>query len=136
LAPPAPTALVAASEQIPAAAPVLPARIELHSDQYTVLPGQTAARIEVRRRGSLDADVSFVWWTEAASAKADRDFISWGRRSEQIPAGRDSATLLVPIVSDATRHDSRVFYVIIGEPGGSAELGGNYRASVLLAGGD
>ena len=53
-----------------------------------------------------------------------------------MPAGVNSVTLLVPIVSDATRTESRVFYVTIGEPGGGAELGPNARASVLVAGGN
>ena len=44
-------------------------------------------------------------------------------------------TLLVPIVSDATRSQSRVFYVAIGETGGGAELGDNERAAILMPGG-
>jgi hypothetical protein len=111
-------------------------RIELAADSYTVLPGEPAARIEVRRRGNLQGDVSFVWSTESASAQPERDFIASGPRAEQMPAGVTSMTLLVPIVSDATRTESRVFYVTIGEPGGGAELGTNARASVLVAGGN
>jgi len=42
----------------------------------------------------------------------------------------------VPIISDAARSESRVFYVTIAEPGGGAELGANTRASVLVAGGN
>ena len=113
-----------------------PPRIELAADSYTVLPGEPAARVEVRRRGSLQGDVSFVWSTESASAQSERDFVASGPRAEQMPAGVNSVTLLVPIVSDATRTESRVFYVTIGEPGGGAELGPNARASVLVAGGN
>ena len=112
-----------------------PARIELSADNYTVLPGESAAHIVVRRRGALQGDVSFVWWTEAASAAASRDYIDWGRRAEQIPAGHNSVTLLVPIVSDAARRESRLFYVMIGAAGGGAELGSNARAAVLMPGG-
>jgi hypothetical protein len=116
--------------------PAPPLRIELAADNYTVLPGEPAARIEVRRRGSLQGDVSFVWSTMSASAQPERDFIASGPRAEQIPAGVSSVTLLVPIVSDVTRSQSRVFYVSIGEPGGGAELGSNSRASVLITGGN
>ncbi len=110
--------------------------IELTADNYTVLPGEPAAHVIVRRRGSLQGDVSFVWSTEGASAQPERDFIASGPRAEQIPAGVSSVTLLVPIVSDVTRTESRVFYVSIGAPGGGAELGSNARASVLVTGGN
>ena len=119
-----------------AAAPTPPPHIELTADNYTVLPGEPAAHVIVRRRGSLQGDVSFVWSTEGASAQPERDFIASGPRAEQIPAGVSSVTLLVPIVSDGTRTESRVFYVSIGEPGGGAELGPNARASVLVTGGN
>jgi serine/threonine protein kinase len=115
--------------------PDLPMSLELTADSYTVLPGEPAARIEVRRHGNLRGDVSFLWSTESASALPERDFIASGPRAEQMPAGVSSVTLLVPIVGDATRKDSRVFYVTIAEPGGGAELGANSRAAVLLAGG-
>ncbi len=130
---------VAAAAPAPAPAalptPAVPLLLELAADSYTVLPGEPAARIEVRRRGNLRGDVSFVWSTESASALPERDFIASGPRAEQMPAGVSSVTLLVPIVSDATRSDSRVFYVRITEPGGGAELGTNSRAAVLVAGG-
>lgn len=130
---------VAAAAPAPAPAalptPAVPLLLELAADSYTVLPGEPAARIEVRRRGNLRGDVSFVWSTESASALPERDFIASGPRAEQMPAGVSSVTLLVPIVSDATRSDSRVFYVSITEPGGGAELGTNSRAAVLVAGG-
>ena len=113
-----------------------PPHIELTADNYTVLPGEPAAHVVVRRRGSLQGDVSFVWSTEGASALPERDFIASGPRAEQIPAGVNSVTLLVPIVSDGTRNESRVFYVTIGTPGGGAELGTNARASVLVTGGN
>ena len=113
-----------------------PPHIELSADNYTVLPGEPAAHVVVRRRGSLQGDVSFVWSTEGASARPERDFIASGPRAEQIPAGTSSVTLLVPIVSDGTRNESRVFYVTVGEPGGGAELGPNVRASVLVTGGN
>jgi serine/threonine protein kinase len=120
--------------RVPEGAPQ--AVIELASDNYTVLPGESAARIVVHRQGRLQGDVSFAWWTEGASAAAGRDYIDWGRRAEQIPAGRSSITLLVPIVSDATRRGrSRVFYIAIGDAGGGAAVGDTARAAVLMPGG-
>jgi len=41
---------------------------------------------------------------------------------------------LVPIIKDATRNSARSFYVLIGEAGDSAKVGGTTRATVLLPG--
>jgi hypothetical protein len=111
-----------------------PARIEFSADRYTVQPGDSAAHIQVRRSGGARGEVRFTWWTENASASADLDFVAWGRRVERIPAGQSSATLLVPIIKDATRNSARSFYVLIGEAGDGAKIGGPTRAAVLLPG--
>lgn len=134
---PEPTALVTAppspEPQAAAAAPT-PARIELSADRYAVTPGDSAARILVRRSGNLQGEVSFVWWAEGDSAKTDVDFIAWGHRTEKIAAGHNSITLLVPIINDATRTAPRSFHVAIGEAGNGASLGATTRATVQLPG--
>ena len=111
-----------------------PARIELTADQIAVQPGDSAAHILVRRSGGARGEARFVWWTENASAVADKDFVAWGRRAERIPAGQSSVTLLVPIIKDPTRNTARRFYVLIGGEGNSARVGGITRAAVLLPG--
>jgi hypothetical protein len=129
---PATKATAATTPTAVAAATV--ARIELSADHYAVQPSDSAARILVRRSGGARGEVRFVWWTENASASADLDFVAWGRRVERIPAGQGSVTLLVPIIKDTTRNAARTFYVIIGEAGDGAKVGGITRAAVLLPG--
>lgn len=129
------TAAVTAAAPTPAAIAITaPARIELTADHYTVAPGDSAARIIVRRSGDLRGDAGFVWWTEGASATANVDFIDWGQRAERVPAGRSSVTLLVPIIKDTTRSTSRTFNVFIDGANGVSKLGGITHATVLLPG--
>jgi serine/threonine protein kinase len=84
---------------------------------YVVAGTEPAARIIIRRNGSTDGDVNFVWWTEEASAKADIDYASLGRRVERIPAGTDKITVYVPIISSSQRRETTQFYVALSEPG-------------------
>ena len=133
-APAPPLITPAAPEPQAAAATATPTRIGLSADRYAVAPGDSAARIVVRRSGNLQGEASFVWWTEVDSAKADVDFIAWGHRTEKIPAGHNSVTLLVPIINDATRTAPRSFRVVIGEAGNGASLGATTRATVQLPG--
>ncbi len=87
--PKAPSPAVAAAPAVPDAksppgsAPMAPARLELSADSYAVQSGDSAAHIVVRRTGSTRGEARFVWWTENASATADQDFVSWGRRTER-----------------------------------------------------
>ena len=135
-APPAAAPIItpAAPEPQAAAAAATATRIGLSADRYAVAPGDSAARVVVRRSGNLQGEASFVWWTEVDSAKADIDFIAWGHRTEKIPAGHNSVTLLVPIINDATRTAPRSFRVVIGEAGNGASLGATTRATVQLPG--
>jgi hypothetical protein len=119
---------VVATESVPS--------IEFAADHYTAPPGDSAARIVVRRSGDLSRKLKFVWWTENASAVADVDYISWGLRTESVPAGQNSVTLLVPIINDSTRKASRRFQVVISSPGDGARLGANTHATVQVSGTD
>lgn len=115
-----------------APAPATGARIELTSDHYAVQASDSAAHILVRRTGSTRGEARFVWWTENASASADQDFVSWGRRTQRIGAGQSTVTLLVPIIKDPARSAPRKFYVLIGAQDDSAKLGAITRATVQL----
>ena len=112
------------------------ASLEIAADHYIVPPGDSAARIVVRRSGDLSRKLKFVWWTENASAVADVDYISWGHRTESVPAGQNSVTLLVPIINDSTRKAPRRFQVVIGSPDDGARLGANTHATVQVTGTD
>ena len=139
-APPAPPADAPAPSPspVPAAAVATPGvpTIEFAADHYTVPPGDSAARIVVRRSGNLNRKLSFVWWTESASAVADVDYVSWGHRTESVPAGQNSVTLLVPLINDSTRTAPRRFQAVIDSPDDGARLGANTHATVQIPGSD
>lgn len=122
----------------PAAAVATPGvpTIEFAEDHYTVPPGESAARIIVRRSGNIDRNLSFSWWTENSSALADVDYVSWGRRTEYVRAGQSSITLLVPIINDSTRTAPRRFQVVMDLAEAGARLGANTHAMVQIAGSD
>jgi len=124
----APAPPVVATESVPS--------IEFTADHYTVPPGDSAARVVVKRSGDLSRKLKFVWWTENASAVADIDYISWGHRTESVPAGQSSVTLLVPIINDSTRKAPRRFQVVISSPDDGARLGAVTHATVQVTGTD
>jgi len=103
---------------------------------YTVADGAPAARIVVRRAGSTQGDISFVWWTEAATAEPDVDYSSFGRRTEHIASGQDKITVFVPIISNPMRQQSTQFHVALeptGDSGAVAEgAAPSARATVTI----
>jgi hypothetical protein len=103
--------------------PAGPARIELAAAALEISPGEPVARILVRRRGNLRGDVTFAWWTESGTAKAERDFSAFAPHIEHIESAKDRVTLLIPIVSDSTRTVDKSFYVVIDDAGPGAVLG-------------
>ncbi len=137
--PPPVTALPAAATTLPAAAVVAPssggaatpsaaapvasagnpgiAHIELAESAIDVAPSEPVARVVVRRKGAARGDISFLWWTESGTAKPGRDFAAVAPRVEHIESGKNSATLLVPIVADTTRSKVKSFYVLIDDAG-------------------
>ncbi len=132
-----PTASAASSAiEQPTAAPVpahpSQARIEMESDELAVEPMQSVASVIVRRKDSFRNDVSFTWWTEAGTAKPGQDFVPVQSRVEFIPGGDHQTTLMVPVVSDPRRHESKSFYVVIDEPGDGARLGSRTLTMVTI----
>jgi|HubBroStandDraft_6_1064221.scaffolds.fasta_scaffold69674_1 serine/threonine protein kinase len=109
-----------------------PPRLEFSAPSYVVDGTEPAARIVIRRNGSTEGDVNFVWWTEEASAKADVDYASLGRRIERIPSGSDKITVYVPIISTPLRHEITQFYVALGEPGALHSSGPGTRSLVTI----
>ena len=127
----APVAIAfAGNDNVPAAAHGAP-RVEFAAANYDVSGGEPAAHIVVRRLGSTDGDISFAWWTEAASAQPDVDYASLGRRIERIPSGTDKITVYVPIISNPLRSRPNQFYVALSNPPGSGSAP-SARASVTI----
>lgn len=132
---PAPDSSDAAAGIPPAAvgaaiSPVPP--LQFSAASYIVPGTEPAARIVIRRNGSTDGDVDFVWWTEEGSAKADVDYASLGRRVERIPSGSDKITVYVPIISNSQRHDLTQFYVTLSAPGSFRSAGPGTRSLVTI----
>jgi hypothetical protein len=86
-----------------------------------VAAGEPAARVVVRRLGGGNGELSFIWWTEGASAQPDVDYAELGRRVDRIPSGADQVTLFVPIISMPRLDRPSRFYVALAAAGtGSA----------------
>jgi serine/threonine protein kinase len=111
-------------------------RIELAADTIEVPLTDPAARIVVRRTGSTRGEVSFLWWTEAGTAKPGQDFMLVAPREERIEDGKTSANLFVPVVADATRRRSKSFYVVINNPSAEASLGKRTLTMVTIPASD
>jgi hypothetical protein len=120
-----------------AATPVATAgtpRVGFAAASYDVAAGEPAARIEVRRQGSSNGDVSFIWWTEGASARPDVDYAELGRRVEKIPSGMDKITLFVPIISNPQRGPTGRFYVVLDNTGAAASNADADAAGIVVPG--
>jgi serine/threonine protein kinase len=108
------------------------ARIEMAADELEVTPMNPVAAVIVRRRESYRDNVSFTWWTESGTAKPGRDFVPVSARTEYLMSGEHEAQLLVPVVTDPRRHDSRSFYVVIDQPSDGAKLGSRTLTMVTI----
>jgi serine/threonine protein kinase len=98
-----------------------PIRIEMAADTVDADAAEHMARVTVRRRGNLQGDASFRWWTESGTAKPGQDFAPVIPRVEHIAGGNGSVNLSIPVLS-TPRGKSKSFYVVIDrtESGGAA----------------
>jgi hypothetical protein len=107
--------------------------LAFQAESFTVAPGESAARIPVRRTGGTRGDVGLAWSTEDGSAHAGEDFVSFGQQRETIPDGQKSVTLYIPLSADTARDVQSDFYVTLSEPAGGARLGRITRLKVIIA---
>jgi serine/threonine protein kinase len=108
-------------------------RIGFANFSYEVVAGDPAARIVVRRLGSTAGDVSFIWWTEGASAQPDVDYAALGKRVERMPSGTDKITVYVPIISNPQRTRASQFFVALGDASAAGGTPPSDRAVVTIA---
>ncbi len=108
-----------------------PAVVSLSTDRYLVQPEQKTVEFTVERT-SGSGDASFVWWTQPSSAKSSEDYIGTRARVVAIPEGTTSMKLQVPILENPQRRHIDMFYVVIGNSDGGAELGAIRRAAVFI----
>jgi len=97
--------------------------IELAASTLELPAMSPAARVVVRRNGSLQSDARFSWWTESGTAKPGQDFEAVTAHEELIERGKSAVSLYIPIIADSTRREPKNFYVMIGEPTEGASLG-------------
>ena len=114
------------------AGPLPRSRVELAADTIDVPLTDPAARIIVRRRGSLQGEATFTWWTESGTAKPGQDFIAVTPHQEVIEEGKSSVSLFIPVVGDATRQQPKSFYVVINDPGPGVTLGARTLTMVTI----
>jgi serine/threonine protein kinase len=126
---PVPVPSSAAGERI---GPLPRSRVELAADTIDVPLTDPAARIIVRRRGSLQGAATFTWWTESGTAKPGQDFIATAPHEEVIEDGKNSVSLFIPVVGDATRRQPKSFYVVINDPGPGVTLGARTLTMVTI----
>jgi serine/threonine protein kinase len=107
-------------------------RVELAADTVDVPLTDPAARIVVRRRGSLQGPATFTWWTESGTAKPGQDFVEVAPHSEVIEDGKSSVSLFIPVVGDASREQPKSFYVVINDPGPGVTLGSRSVTMVTI----
>jgi hypothetical protein len=106
--------------------------LTLAARSYRIGSRNNFAEIHLRRSGGSDAETSFAWWTEPSSALPGIDYIPQARTVQMMSKRRQTATLFVKLVPNATRKQSAVFYVVIGEPGNGTSLGRITRTAVFL----
>ncbi len=87
--------------------------IEFDKDTYVATESDGSVRIVVERHGSTQHATTFRWNLRSNSAEQGTDFAGIGPGTEQIPAGARTATLTIPLVSDAVVENTEVFLVEI-----------------------
>jgi serine/threonine protein kinase len=107
-------------------------QISLSADTYRVPSGEHFAEINVRRSDEPRGNSSFVWWTEASSARPGSDFVPQERTTQLFLKRRHSAKLFIRIVPNPSRRHTEMFYVNIGEPSAGYSLGPVTRAAILI----
>jgi hypothetical protein len=109
-------------------------RIEMAADNVETPNGELMARIVVHRTRSVREDVSFNWWTESGTAMPGRDFVPVKTRVEHLEKGKESISLLVPLIDARPHAKPRSFYVVIDEPSNNATLGPRNLTMVTIPG--
>lgn len=81
--------------------------------RMSVSEADASAAVLVVREGGRRGASSIVWWTTDDTAKADSDFVSFGRRVERFAVGEQNRTLRVPIIGDRNVEGPETFFVHI-----------------------
>jgi serine/threonine protein kinase len=120
------------SAAAPVHAPDKTQRIGIAAGMYRIAPGQKFAEIQVHRSQGSNAGTTFEWWTEPASAVEGVDYVPQTRATMSFSRGKQSASLFVKLLPNASRKRSDVFYVVIGNPSDGSALGSVSKAKIAL----
>jgi hypothetical protein len=121
---PAPTPVAAAG----------PTSFAFQQGVVTVRESDVAARIVIRRSGSLAGAASVSWWTAEGTAQADADYADLGARIERFNSGEASRTVFVPLTNDAIGEPAKSFSVMLGAVEGGSTAGrasGEVRVDIV-----
>jgi|GEM_PF-624198 len=138
---PAPTSRAAAAPAGAAAAPAhaTAPHVAFAAQNYAVAAGDPAARIVIQRVGDTHGELSFLWWTESASAEPDVDYAALGVRTERMASGQDKLTVFVPIISNPLRTRPTQFRIALADAashrGDGSATAPSTRATVTIQGG-
>ncbi|HEV8330862.1 MAG TPA: protein kinase [Steroidobacteraceae bacterium] len=116
----------------PAPAADGPVVLEFDKDTYVATESDGSVRIVVERHGAKDRPVTFRWSLRSNSAEMGSDFAGIGPGTETIPAGQNTATLTIPLVSDAVVENTEVFLVEIEPAQSGVTLGERSHAAVIV----
>jgi len=116
-------------------APVpVPGHLSFSADRYIAYAGSGRVELSVKRSGGTDGAVSFRWSAQGAGARAGTDFRAPGAHKITLPAGVDAVQWSVPVLQNAQRRHTEMFYVSIAKADGGATLGEITRATVFIMG--
>jgi serine/threonine protein kinase len=109
-----------------------PVSVEFDKDTYVATESDGSVHIVIQRSGSTQQPVSFRWNLRSNSAEQGKDFAGIGPGTEQIPAGASTASLTIPLVSDAIVETTEVFLVEIEPVQSGVTLGERSHAAVIV----
>jgi serine/threonine protein kinase len=93
-----------------------PSPLMVFVDGYQVSTGDRFVEIRVHRN-QLQKSSSFVWWTEAATARQDVDYVHQANAIQTFATGRRSTRFYVKLLPESGRSQRDFFYVAIAQPG-------------------
>jgi serine/threonine protein kinase len=109
-----------------------PSVVAFDKDTYVATESEGVVKLTVKRAGSTRHAARFEWTLIPNSAAAGDDFAAIGPGMETIAAGHSSATLAIPLVSDAIREPTELFLVELVAVDDSARVGDQARAAVIV----
>jgi hypothetical protein len=108
-----------------------PPPLRVSVDGYQVSSGERFVEVRVHRN-QWRQNASFIWWTEAATAKPDVDFVHQASAVQTFAAGRRSTRFYVKLLPETSRLRRDYFYIAIAQPGDHRTAKRITRAQIWL----